>query len=65
MAKIEREKLIDENTRRFAVTGVHHGAIIYAGSKAEAENTFSLYFAEEEIVNIRDCENEPFEIKED
>lgn len=63
MSKVK--SLIEGKTRRFAVTGVHHGAIVYAGSKAEAENTFSLYFAEEEIVNIRDCENEPFEIKED
>lgn len=61
----EVKSLIEEKTRRFAVTGVHHGAIVYAGSKAEAENTFSLYYADEQILNIRDCENEPLELKED
>lgn len=58
-----------ENTmtknRPFAVTGVEHGDFVYARCKEDAVDTFRDFYDGEEVLHVRDCENEPFKVTED
>lgn len=60
----EKTKM-NENKRPFAVTGVEHGMFIYTDSKNRALDHFNMCFPGEQILNIRDWKNEPFEVKGD